>query len=212
MVYASVNTTKKPRHNDKFMIASSPAHPLTGKYTIPAMAFHWLLALVIIASFSFGIYMVDLPFSPARLKQYNWHKWAGITILALSAARLLWRLANPPPTLAATVPSWQKKASHATHMLLYVLFFAAPLAGWAYSSAAGFPVVYFGVIPLPDFVSPNPELAGVLKLVHRTLVYSLAALVSLHVLAALKHHFIDRDGLINRINPFSRTTSTPRNI
>lgn len=169
-----------------------------------AMAFHWLLAVLIIASFSFGLYMVELPFSPARIKQYNWHKWAGITILTLSAARLLWRLTHRPPALSDATLGWQKTASHSVHLLLYALFFAAPLAGWAYSSAAGFPVVYLGLIPLPDFVSPNRELADILKLVHRTLVYSLAALVSLHVLAALKHHLIDRDGLINRINPFYR--------
>ena len=179
------------------------ADAASGKYTLVAMAFHWLLAVLIVASFAFGLYMVDLPFSPARLKQYNWHKWAGITILALSAGRLLWRLTHQPPVLNTTMPVWQKKASHATHLLLYGLFFAAPLAGWAYSSAAGFPVVYFGVLPLPDLVPPNPELAGVLKLVHRTLVYSLAALVCLHVLAAIKHHFLDRDGLIHRIHPFS---------
>lgn len=186
------------------MNASLPANFLPSKYTIPAMGFHWLLAVMIIASFSFGVYMVDLPFSPARLKQYNWHKWAGITILALSAVRLLWRLTHRPPALSSTIPRWQIKASHASHMLLYVLFFAAPLAGWAYSSAAGFSVVYLGLVPLPDFVSPNRELAATLKLVHRTLVYSLAALVVLHVLAAVKHQFFDRDGLMNRINPFSR--------
>lgn len=194
------------------MALSRVANNRLERYTYPAIAFHWLLAVMIIGSFAFGLYMVELPFSPARIKQFNWHKWAGITILTLSAARLLWRLTHRPPALNSSIPNWQKKASHATHLLLYALFFAAPLAGWAYSSAAGFPVVYFGVIPLPDLVSPNPELAGVLKLVHRTLVYSLAALVSLHVLAALKHHFIDRDGLISRINPFSRAASKPRNI
>lgn len=188
--------------------ANLPTAPkaTSGKYTRLAMAFHWLLAVMIMGSFAFGLYMVDLPFSPARLKQYNWHKWAGITILALSAARLLWRLTHRPPELNIAIPVWQKKASHAAHMLLYALFFAAPLAGWAYSSAAGFPVVYLGLIPLPDLVGRDLELAGVLKWVHRTLVYSLAALVCLHVLAALKHHFIDRDGLINRINPLSRTS------
>jgi cytochrome b561 len=182
---------------------TAPAHP--GKYTAVAMAFHWLLAVMITASFAFGLYMVDLPFSPARLKQYNWHKWAGITILALSAARLLWRLAHRPPALHVPMPAWQKTISHAVHLLLYVLFFAVPLTGWAYSSSAGFPVVYFGVVALPDLVSPNAELAGALKLAHRTLVYSLAALVGLHVLAALKHHFLDRDRLISRISPLSRT-------
>ena len=86
--------------------------------------------------------------------------------------------------------------------LLYLFFFAAPLAGWAYSSAAGFPVVYFGLLQLPDWVPRNAELAATLKLVHRVLTYSLAALVVLHVLAALKHHVLDRDGLLSRMNLF----------
>ena len=85
--------------------------------------------------------------------------------------------------------------------MLYALFFAVPLAGWAYSSAAGFPVVYFGVLPLPDWVSPNPALADTLKLLHRNLNYTLAALVVLHIAAALKHQFLDRDGLLRRMLP-----------
>ena len=130
------------------------------------MAFHWLLALLIIASFVFGLYMVELPFSPARLKQYNWHKWAGITILTLSTLRLLWRLSHRPPPLKLGLPAWQVRASSAAHGALYILFFAAPLAGWAYSSAAGFPIVYFGVLPLPDWVPRSVELAQQLKALH----------------------------------------------
>lgn len=172
------------------------------RYTRPAIGFHWLLALLILGSFAFGLYMVDLPFSPARVKQYNWHKWAGITILALSALRLLWRLSHRPPALDSRTPSWQANASHAAHGLLYLLFFAAPLAGWTYSSAAGFPVVYFGLFQLPDLVARGPELASTLKLVHRVLTYSLATLVVLHVAAALKHQWVDRDRLLARMNPF----------
>ena len=174
----------------------------SSRYTRPAIAFHWLLTLLITGSFIFGLYMVDLPFSPARLKQYNWHKWAGITILTLSALRLLWRLGHRPPALASTTPVWQVRASQASHALLYALIFAAPLAGWAYSSAAGFPVVYFGLFQLPDLVSRSPELAVSLKLTHRILTYSLAALVVLHVAAAVKHQWIDRDRLLARMNPF----------
>ena len=172
------------------------------RYTRPAIGFHWLLALLILGSFAFGLYMVDLPFSPARVKQYNWHKWAGITILALSALRLLWRLSHRPPALDSRTPSWQANASHAAHGLLYLLFFAAPLAGWTYSSAAGFPVVYFGLFQLPDLVARGPELASTLKLVHRVLTYSLATLVVLHVAAVLKHQWVDRDRLLARMNPF----------
>lgn len=172
------------------------------RYSAIAIALHWVAGLAIIGTFCFGLYMVDLPFSPARLRQYNWHKWAGITILALSALRLLWRLGHRPPALPATMPAWQRAASHGTHHLMYLLFFAVPLAGWAYSSAAGFPVVWFGVLPLPDWVGKDAELASVLKLVHRGLAYALGALVVLHILAALKHQFVDRDGLLARMLPF----------
>jgi cytochrome b561 len=171
------------------------------RYSSLAIALHWLLALLIIGSFSFALYMTDLPFSPARIKQYNWHKWAGITILGLSALRLLWRLFHQPPAYPSTMPRWQQSTAHFTHGLLYCLFFAIPLAGWAYSSAAGFPIVYFGVLPLPDFVSPDPELAKTLKLVHKYLAYSLGALVLLHIAAAIKHQWVDRDGLLLRMMP-----------
>jgi cytochrome b561 len=172
----------------------------TERYTGLAIALHWLLALAIVVSFSVGVYMSDLPISPQRLKLYNWHKWAGICILALSALRLLWRLTHRPPA-DVPMPAWQQRASHAAHGLLYVLFFAVPLAGWAYSSAAGFPIVVFGVLPLPDFVSPDKALAEAIKPLHATLAFVLAGVVVLHVAAALKHHFIDRDGLLDRMRP-----------
>jgi cytochrome b561 len=82
-----------------------------------------------------------------------------------------------------------------------VLFFAVPLAGWAYSSAAGFPVVVFGVLPLPDWVPVSPLLAKVLKGAHEFLASVLGLLVLLHVAAALKHQLIDRDGLLQRMRP-----------
>jgi cytochrome b561 len=138
--------------------------------------------------------------SPTRLKLFNWHKWAGITILALSALRLLWRLTHrPPPDVA--MPAWQRNAAHTLHTLMYLLFFAVPLVGWAYTSAAGFPVVLFGVLPLPDFVPHDKALSLAIKPWHGRLAWSLAALVLLHVAAALKHQFIDRDGLLLRMRP-----------
>ncbi len=172
----------------------------SGRYSGPAIALHWLLALALFGAFAVGLYMTDLPLSPQRLKLYNWHKWAGICILALSALRLVWRLTHRPPA-DVPMPAWQRRASHATHHLLYVLFFAVPLAGWAYSSAAGFPIVVFGVLPLPDFVAPSKELAEAIKPLHKILAFTMAALVLVHVGAALKHHLVDRDGLLNRMRP-----------
>lgn len=170
------------------------------RYNGVAIAFHWLLALMIVIAFCVGVYMSDLPLSPTRLKLYNYHKWAGVCILALSALRLLWRLTHRPPA-DAPMPAWQARAAHAAHVALYALFFAVPLAGWGYSSAAGFPVVLFGALPLPDFVSPDKALAEVLKETHEALAWGLALVVLLHIAGALKHQFIDRDNLLARMRP-----------
>ena len=170
------------------------------RYSTPAIAFHWLLALMIAIAFSVGLYMSDLPLSPTRLKLFNYHKWAGITILALSALRLLWRLTHRPPP-DPPMPRWQALAAHGAHGALYLLFFAVPLMGWAYSSAAGFPVVLYGVLPLPDFVTPDRATAEIFKERHGQLAWALALVVVLHVAAALKHQFIDRDGLLLRMKP-----------
>ena len=170
------------------------------RYTPTAIALHWLLALMILSSLSVGLYMTSLPFSPRRLQLYNWHKWAGVTILVLSAARLLWRLTHRPPP-AVSMLNWQVRASAVAHGLLYVLFFAVPLAGWAYSSSAGFPVVLYGVLPLPDLVAVDRALAEDLKPLHRWLAWTLGAVVALHIAAALKHQFIDRDALLRRMLP-----------
>ncbi len=171
-------------------------------YSITAIALHWLLALMIIGSFGFGLYMTELPVSPQRLKLINWHKWAGVTILFLSALRLLWRLTHPAPPLPDTMPAWQRAASHVSHWGMYALFFAVPLIGWAYSSAAGFPIVWFGVLPLPDWVPKDRELAEAIKPFHELAAWTLMLIVIVHVLAALKHHFVDRDGVLARMLPF----------
>ena len=170
------------------------------RYTRTAMALHWLLALAIIANFALGLYMHELPDSPSKSQLYNWHKWAGACILGLSALRLLWRLRHRPP-VEAPMPAWQARAARAVHGLLYAAFFAVPLSGWAYSSAAGYPLVVFGVLPLPDFVPADKALAEAIKPWHGYLAFAMAALVILHVAAALKHQFVDRDGLLDRMRP-----------
>ena len=167
-----------------------PANPRTSDathYTATAIVLHWMMALLILGALCVGWYMADLPLTPTRVRLFNYHKWVGITILSLAALRLLWRLFHRPPPLPDNFPRWQQRAAHAVHWLLYALFFAVPLAGWAYSSADGFPVVYLGVIPLPDWVPVDEVLAESLANLHALLAYSLAAMVVLHVAAAVKH-------------------------
>ena len=173
------------------------------RYSATAIALHWVLGVVIVAVFGVGLYMANLPFSPLRLKLYNWHKWTGMTLLDLSVFRLIWRVTHRPPALpgqiAVAMPTWQHHVHHATHTALYILFFAVPLLGWAYSSAVGFPIVLFGVLPLPDFVAADKAMAAFLKPLHLATAFALIGLALLHAAAALKHQFIDRDGLISRM-------------
>jgi cytochrome b561 len=172
------------------------------RYTNTAIFFHWLIALMIIGSFTLGLVMTDIPgLTPAKLKYYSWHKWAGVTILALATLRLLWRLTHKAPAYPATMPGWQQTSANALHGALYVLMFAVPLSGYFYTLAAGVPVVYFGVLELPVLIAKNDALKPVLKEVHFWLNMLLAGAVGLHVAAALKHQFIDRDGVIKRMMP-----------
>jgi len=173
---------------------------LAPRYTTVAIVLHWFLAAAIVMGFLIGLQQSDAPVSPARVRWINYHKWIGITILGLSVLRLLWRFWHRPPTLPESMQPWQRKASDWVHRALYLFFFIVPLAGWAYSSALGFPVVYLGLVRLPDLAPKHKALADVLIDVHATLAWTLATLVGLHVAAALKHHFIDKDGLLLRMS------------
>lgn len=172
------------------------------RYTRTAIWLHWLIAALIVAGFSLGVTMVDIPgLTPTKLKYFSWHKWLGVTILALACVRLLWRLKHPAPPYLDSMPTWQQKAAAMLHFLLYVLIIAIPLSGYFYSLAAGVPVVYLGILPLPVFIGADPELKVILKQVHYVLNMALLGAVILHVAAALKHQFIDRDGVLKRMLP-----------
>jgi cytochrome b561 len=172
------------------------------RYTNTAIVLHWLIAILIVGAFALGLFMTDIPgFSPTKLRYYAWHKWAGVTVLLLAAVRLLWRLKNRPPALPTDMPLWQRRAAHALHNVLYMFIFAVPLSGYFYTLAAGFPVVWFGVVQLPVLIAKNKALADLLEPVHYWLNMAMAAVVVLHVMAALKHHVVDRDDTLRRMLP-----------
>jgi cytochrome b561 len=171
------------------------------RYGATAIASHWLLALLIAGNFAFGLYFIDLPFSPQKLRYFSWHKWAGAVVLPFAAILLIERLVRGTVPLPAAMPEWEKRASDITHFILYVLFFASPLSGWLYSSATGFQTVLFGVLPIPDLLPKSRELAEPLKAAHRWINYALALTVVIHAAAAVKHHLIDRDDVLIRMIP-----------
>ena len=175
---------------------------MTDHYTRTAIALHWAVALLIFANLPLGEYMHDLPLSPVKLRLFSYHKWIGVTVFLLAVARLAWRAGHTPPPLPETIPAWQRHAAHGLHHLLYLLLFAIPLSGWLMSSAKGFQTVYLGVLPLPDLIGKDKALGDALREVHEMLNFGLLALVLGHIAAALKHQFIDRNGILARMLPF----------
>jgi cytochrome b561 len=173
------------------------------RYSTPAIVLHWLIALLIVGTFTLGMVMTDMHgLSPTKLKYYAWHKWAGVSVLLLAALRLLWRLFRAPPPYPDSMRPWEKSLAHWTHLALYGLMFAVPVSGYLYTTAAGVPVVYFGLFQLPVLFAKAPEWKEPLEGLHYWLNMLMAALVAGHVLAALKHQFLDRDGVLRRMLPF----------
>ncbi|WP_322995533.1 cytochrome b [Castellaniella sp.] len=172
------------------------------RYTRTAIFLHWLVGLGLIGTFSLGFYMEGLPLSPSKLQLYSWHKWAGMTLLLLAVVRLAWRMSHPAPALPLSISPTARLAAHAGHWVLYALMLAIPVSGWLMSSAQGFPVVWFGVLPLPDLVSKSTALGDILHSTHVALNYALVAAVVGHIGAALHHHLVKKDTIMTRMLPF----------
>ncbi|WP_124949585.1 cytochrome b [Sulfuriferula thiophila] len=175
---------------------------MSTRYTHTAIVLHWLIAAMIVMTFPLGLYMSDLSLSPFKLQLYAYHKWIGIVVLMLVVLRLLWRVTHRPPAMVAGMPRWQQLAAQGVHLGLYGLMLAVPLTGWLMSSALGFQVVLFGVLPLPDLIAANKAVGQQLKEVHELLNYGLLAMVVVHIGAALQHHFIHRDSTLTRMAPW----------
>lgn len=179
------------------------------RYTAVAIAMHWLIAFGIIGMIGLGWYMGDLEDRAQQYALTQLHKSLGIVILLLSAARIIWRVMNPQPP-EPEMPAWQSSAARATHIAFYVLIIAMPLTGWLMVSASttGIPTNLFGAIPwphipgLPNLSTEAKEAFHVpIEFAHSKLAWVAIVLLVLHVGAALKHQFVDKDGLLARMIP-----------
>jgi len=132
------------------------------------------------------------------------HKSIGLTILGLAVIRLAWRSLNPSPPLPGDLKPHERLLARFSHAALYVLIIALPLTGWIMSSARGFPISWFNLVQLPDFVGKSKVLYGAMVVTHATLAIGLIAVLALHVAAALRHHFVLRDDTLRRMLPFAR--------
>lgn len=166
-----------------------------------AMTLHWATALGVIGLVVVGLWMDEMSTSPAKVKVYALHKSVGITVLALVLLRLAWRFIDRRPPYPPAMPAWQKAASEVSHGLLYVLLLAQAFSGWVYNSASNFALQWFGLVQVPRITGPSPDLKHLAHDIHERAWIVLAVLMAIHVAAALKHHFIDRDFTLARMTP-----------
>lgn len=178
----------------------------SARYSRGAIILHWLIALLIIGNFVGAWVSEDLP-RDQKMVMMGYHKATGIVILLLTLVRIGWRLINPPPPLAATLKSWEAAFARITHGLFYLLMLAVPLAGLGLHSAfgQGKPVSIFGLFDFPALpVGTDKPTIGLFHELHEVTATAMLVLLGLHVAAALKHQFIDRDGTLARMLPFLR--------
>ncbi len=166
-----------------------------------AKTFHWLIGLAIITLWIVGTLMIDMENNPTKFTIYGIHKATGIVVLTLAVLAFTWRTVNAKPDLPETIPNWQKHAASLIKYALYGCMLLMPLSGWAMSSAAGYPVSIYGLFEIPALVEKDEAAKDLYKYLHGLLGNITLLLVTLHVAAALKHHFINKDGVLRRMLP-----------
>ena len=181
----------------------------TTRYGAISQALHWLIVALIIVQYvlaqlaeAAGNERAAHP--AAALQQLALlarHKSFGLTIFALAVLRLLWRWYSPPPPFPAAMPRWQVNTARLTHYAFYALLFLLPMSGVVMSAASNYPVSYFGLFTIPNVVAPDEALKDIMKERHEMLFDMLVVVAIVHVGAALKHHFVDRDDVLRRMLP-----------
>ncbi len=183
-------------------MTSTPSSPADGAYTGTARLLHWLIVVLLIVQFIFAWIMPHIGRTVPVSTLIDLHLWFGTLILFVAVIRLVWRATHPDPVPVDGLPPWQHASARIVHWLLYLLLFVVPILGWVNASWRGMPVTFFGLFELPKLVAtraPGWRFTGGL---HGLLAnYLMLALVGIHVTAALYHHFIRRDGVLQRMLP-----------
>lgn len=190
------------------------------RYTAVAIVLHWAIAAAIVSNLFIGWWMtgaIDEADTRARaIAAYQLHKSIGLTVLVLSLMRLLWRLTHTPSSLPVGMALWERFAAKATHWAFYILMVVVPLSGWTYVSAQwahdkplNVPTLWFGLFEVPHLFdakgmtdAARAVVANRNNAAHFYLAWSMAGLLVLHVAAALKHHYFNRDRVLTQMLPF----------
>jgi cytochrome b561 len=171
------------------------------RYDAVSRFLHWATVVLILTAASLGLWIAHArPEEEAfKLWLYSTHESIGVTIWLVTIVRLIWRLGHPPPPLPADLAGALKVAARLNHAAFYLWLLTMPVVGFVATNAWGFPLTWFGLVPLPDPVGKNVPLAETLTLVHRLMAWSLMVLILLHASAALWHQFVRRDGTLRKM-------------
>lgn len=171
------------------------------RYGVVAQVFHWAIFALFVGLFVVAEMMEEAPKGPGKYALYDLHKSLGVSVLFLAFARISWRMANPKPQLEGTLSKGIEKAASASHFLLYAVMFIMPLGGYIMSVTGGHPVGFFGLFKLPMLMGKNHDLHEAFEEVHEVMAVLILVLVSVHLLAALWHHFVVKDNVLRRMLP-----------
>ena len=170
------------------------------RYGVVSIVLHWGVALAVFGLFGLGLWMVGLDYySPWRKAGPDLHKSIGLVLLAVMLLRVVWRFISPPPPAPAKHGAFTRLAAKLGHLALYVGRFAVMIAGYLISTADGVGIPVFGLFEVPALVSDLPDQADLAGVIHLWLAWGMVIFAVLHALAALKHHFIDRDATLTRM-------------
>lgn len=170
------------------------------RYGLISKLLHWLIASVTLALFGLGIWMVELGYSDSWYQRGPYlHESAGTVVFFLMIMRLVWRWINVQPRPLSTHTQWEKIAAQLAHNLLNALLLTLTISGYFIVTAKGDPLNVFNLFSIPASVSGIFNQADKAGEIHLWLAWALIVLVCVHALAALKHHFIDKDKTLNRM-------------
>ena len=165
-----------------------------------AVALHWFVVLLLVLAYPLALWMGDLPKGAEKAQVLVWHQSVGFLVLAVTVLRLGWRKLYGAPTHDMTTAIG--KLAVLVQITLYVLTLAVPVLGWMTLSAGGHPVTFLNILSLPNVMTKNHDLHEQLGDIHQFLAYSMLGLIALHVAGALKHHFVMRDEVLQRMAPW----------
>ncbi|MGY6632106.1 MAG: cytochrome b [Wenzhouxiangella sp.] len=171
------------------------------RYGLISQFFHWAVVALLLFQYTWAWRIDNAEGFRLRLELVTQHKTIGMVVLGLAILRLVWRLFNRPPPMPAAMRGWERLAALAGHWLLYLLIFAVPLTGWLYSSAAGLGDLWWGPVNFPSLVGDSERLEEIFERLHQACAISLGVMTGVHVLAALRHQFWIKDGLMKRMLP-----------